>query len=121
MRGIHGFKGFEFPQGPQGPLPKPNLPSRRNPQAKELAHRFFLRERAAQNGRLQTDLPEIRMSLFRDLPIQRKLILAILGTTTVALVLACAVSILYERRSFRRSLVEEMGAHANVVATNSRS
>ena len=59
------------------------------------------------------------MSLFRDLPIQRKLILAILGTTTVALVLACAVSILYERRSFRRSLVEEMGAHANVVATNS--
>ena len=59
------------------------------------------------------------MTAFRDWPIKRKLALAILGTTGIALVAACATFIVFEISAFRISLVNKVTAVADVVAVNS--
>ena len=59
------------------------------------------------------------MTAFRDWPIKRKLAVAILGTTGIALGAACATFIAYEVSTFRSSLVSKVTALADVVAVNS--
>ena len=59
------------------------------------------------------------MASFRDWPINRKLGTAILGTTAVALLAACAAFIFYELSTFRSSLVSKASVLADVVAANS--
>ncbi|MCD6059697.1 MAG: response regulator [Moraxellaceae bacterium] len=56
---------------------------------------------------------------FRDLPIGRKLTLAILVTSGVVLLLACIGFVAYESRTFRQGMVDDLGTLGRVVATNS--
>ncbi|MDQ3624573.1 MAG: hybrid sensor histidine kinase/response regulator, partial [Verrucomicrobiota bacterium] len=59
------------------------------------------------------------MALFRDLPIGSKLRVAILGTSTAALLLAAAAFISYDLLTFRHSFAAELTAQADVIAINS--
>lgn len=59
------------------------------------------------------------MSLFADLPVQRKLGLAMLATSTVALVVACAVFLTVEYYGYRRSIVHNLATLAQISANNS--
>lgn len=59
------------------------------------------------------------MTSFRDLPIRRKLILAILLTSFVSLALASSAFIGFEWYSERREMVEEMTALADIIGANS--
>src|ERR1700753_1724326 len=56
------------------------------------------------------------MSLFADLPVQRKLGLAMLVTSTVALVVACAVFLTVEYYGYRRSIVHNLATLAHISA-----
>lgn len=55
---------------------------------------------------------------FRNLPIKRKMTLAVLGTTTIALLLACATFVVYERVSSRRAMERNLVVLANALARN---
>src|SRR5579862_3863611 len=59
------------------------------------------------------------LSFIRNLPIRRKLGVAILGTTAASLVAACAAFIGYEVRTYRASMAEDMTLLADVLAVNS--
>ena len=59
------------------------------------------------------------MTSFRDLPIRRKMTMAILGTTTATLILACLVFYAYARVSFRANIVRNLGVLSDVLARNS--
>ena len=59
------------------------------------------------------------MKAFRDLPIKRKMTIAVLGTTGIALILACIAFIVYERHSFRAATVRNLAVLADVLALNS--
>lgn len=55
----------------------------------------------------------------RDLPIRRKLMTMILGTSGVVLFLTCAAFLAYEVYSFRRSSVQQLSTLGRIVADNS--
>ncbi|MFN7139285.1 MAG: ATP-binding protein, partial [Limisphaerales bacterium] len=55
----------------------------------------------------------------RDTPIQRKLTIIIMLTTSMVLAVTCVAFVTYEVYSFRRTLVDEMTTVATVVAANS--
>ena len=59
------------------------------------------------------------MKAFRDLPIKRKMTIAVLGTTGLALIAACLAFIIYERHSFRGAMVRSLTVLADVLARNS--
>ncbi len=59
------------------------------------------------------------MNSFRNLPIQRKLTLAMLLTTAVALALACAAFFVYEFITYRDTLERDMTVLADVLGQNS--
>lgn len=59
------------------------------------------------------------MTRFRDLPIRRKLFIAILGTTTVALLVACSAFIVFELSTFRGSLESKAIVLADILGYNS--
>lgn len=59
------------------------------------------------------------MKAFRDLPIKRKMTIAVLGTTGIALLLACLAFIIYERQSFRSAMTRNLTVLADVLALNS--
>ncbi len=59
------------------------------------------------------------MTPFRDLPIRRKLFLAILGTTSIALLAACAAFIAFELVTFRGTLESKTKVIADILGTNS--
>ncbi|MDB6019023.1 MAG: hybrid sensor histidine kinase/response regulator [Pedosphaera sp.] len=61
------------------------------------------------------------MSWFQNLPIKRKLTLVILLTCSVVLLLACGILAAYELFDFRRIMVRDMTALADVLAKNSRA
>ena len=58
------------------------------------------------------------MKSFRNLSIQRKLTAVILATTCLALALACAGFVLYQRASFRATMISELSAWADTLGTN---
>ena len=55
------------------------------------------------------------MRAFRDLPIKRKMTIAVLGTSGIALILACVAFIVYERHSFRIAMVRNLTVLADGV------
>jgi signal transduction histidine kinase len=57
--------------------------------------------------------------MLRDAPIQRKLTLIIMLTTSVALLLACAAFVSYELVTFRGAMVRELSILAEVIGANS--
>ncbi len=59
------------------------------------------------------------MPLLRDLPIRRKLSLAMLGTTLVVLVAACGALLAYQYAASRKELARHLTAIADVLALNS--
>ncbi len=59
------------------------------------------------------------MHFFQDLPIKRKLSAAILGTTSAALLAACAAFTVYDQITFRQLLEERMTTLADVLAITS--
>ena len=59
------------------------------------------------------------MSSFHDLPIKRKLTVAVLGTTLVTLLAACAAFLAYERVTFRRLMVRNLTVLVDALASNS--
>src|SRR5262245_56408097 len=59
------------------------------------------------------------MKKFRDLAIQRKMILIIMATTMVALLLVCTGFVVYDVLSFRRSILGNLSSLAGVIASNS--
>jgi len=61
------------------------------------------------------------MRRLQDLPIQRKVTLVILLTCCAALLLACGALAAYEVIDFRRALVRDMTALADVLAKNTRA
>src|ERR1041385_4089222 len=61
------------------------------------------------------------MRPLRDLPIKRKVTLVILLTCAAALLLACGALAAYEVIDFRRALVRDMTALADVLAKNTRA
>ncbi|MES1166712.1 MAG: CHASE sensor domain-containing protein, partial [Pseudomonadota bacterium] len=56
---------------------------------------------------------------FRNLPIQRKLMTIILGTSGVVLFLTCAAFISYEFVTFRKNAVQQLSTLGEIVAANS--
>ena len=58
------------------------------------------------------------MKAFRDFPIKRKMTMTVLGTTAIALVLACVAFIIYERMSFRAAMARNLTVLADVLARN---
>jgi two-component sensor histidine kinase/HAMP domain-containing protein len=56
---------------------------------------------------------------FRNLSIKRKLTLIDLLTTTIALCVACGAFIVYERVSFRRTVLRELTVTAEIIGRNS--
>ena len=56
---------------------------------------------------------------FRNLPIRRKMSVAVLGTTTIALVVACGAFLAYERVTFRGAMARNLGVLAEALAHNS--
>ncbi|MEA3212605.1 MAG: hypothetical protein QOE70_5662 [Chthoniobacter sp.] len=67
-------------------------------------------------GNFQT---KTTVPFFRDLPIKRKLTVAVLGTTTIALLVACAAFVAYERVTFRRAMERNLTVLADALALNS--
>lgn len=59
------------------------------------------------------------MTLLADLPIQRKLRLAMLLTSSLALLVACAVFLTVEYFGYRRNLVQSVTTLAQIMADNS--
>ena len=59
------------------------------------------------------------MTAFRDLPIRRKMTVAILGTTSATLILACLAFFAYARVSFRENIVRNLEVLSDVLARNS--
>ena len=59
------------------------------------------------------------MTVFRDLPIRRKLTVAVLGTTFVVLLAACAAFLAYERATFRRLMATNLHVLVDALAINS--
>jgi signal transduction histidine kinase len=59
------------------------------------------------------------MTLFRDTPIQRKLMTMILVTSGVVLLLTCAAFVGYEFFTFRKTLVQQLAVDGEIVAANS--
>jgi methyl-accepting chemotaxis protein len=59
------------------------------------------------------------MAAFRNLPINRKLAVAILGTTGAALLLACGAFVTYELATFKEAMVRSMTLVADGVGTAS--
>ncbi len=59
------------------------------------------------------------MITFRDLPIRRKLAVAILGTTGAALLLACLSFVAYDQMTFRDALKDKVILLADILGTNS--
>ena len=59
------------------------------------------------------------MSSFRDLPIKRKLSLAMLGTTLAVLLAACATLLAYQYATSRQELARHLTVIADVLALNS--
>src|ERR1700693_1924388 len=58
------------------------------------------------------------MKSFRNLSIQRKLAAVILGTSCLALALACAGFAVYERASLRATMISELSALADTLGAN---
>ena len=58
------------------------------------------------------------MTHFRDLPIRRKMTVAMLGTTLIALLAACAAFLIYERATFRAGMVRNLEVLADTLAKN---
>jgi signal transduction histidine kinase len=56
---------------------------------------------------------------FRNLPIQRKLMVIILGTSVVVLLLTCSAFLAYEVITFRRTSVRQLSTLGEVIALNS--
>ena len=61
------------------------------------------------------------MSGYRDLSIKWKLTWIILGTSTAALLLACAAFVGYELITFRDGMVQEASTLADVIGENSKA
>ena len=59
------------------------------------------------------------MRAFRDLSIRRKLVLIIMFTSGVALLLACAVFIGYDRYTFQQAKVHDLTTLADIIGSNS--
>ena len=59
------------------------------------------------------------MKRFRDLAIQRKMILIIMATAMVALLLVCSGFVVYDVLAFRRSILGNLSILASVIASNS--
>jgi signal transduction histidine kinase len=59
------------------------------------------------------------MSIFKDKPIRQKLMTGMLITSSVVLLIACAIYFMYEYASFRRSLLERTRVLAEMCASNS--
>lgn len=56
---------------------------------------------------------------FRSLPIQRKLMAIVLGTSAIVLVLTCTAFIAYELLTFRQNSRQQLATLGEVIATNS--
>ena len=56
---------------------------------------------------------------FRDLPIQRKLMVIIFGTSGVVLLLTCTAFLAYDVFTFRRSAIRQLSTLGEVIAANS--
>ncbi len=56
---------------------------------------------------------------FRDLPIQRKLMVILFGTSGVVLLLTCTAFLAYDVLTFRRSAVRQLSTLGEVIAANS--
>ncbi len=59
------------------------------------------------------------MRSFRDIPIKSKMTAALLGTTFIALLVACTTFLAYERLAFRQALATNLNVLADVLARNS--
>ncbi len=59
------------------------------------------------------------MDFFRHLPIKQKMSLAVLGTTAIALLAACATFVAYERITFRQAMARNLTVLADALARNS--
>src|ERR1700722_7213728 len=61
------------------------------------------------------------MNWLKDLPIKRKLTVAILATCSIALLTACGVLAAFELYEYRLALLRDMTVLANVLANNSHA
>ncbi|HEY7544551.1 MAG TPA: histidine kinase dimerization/phospho-acceptor domain-containing protein, partial [Blastocatellia bacterium] len=59
------------------------------------------------------------MRAFRDISIKRKLTLIIMATSSIALLVASAAFIIYDRISFRQAMVEDLSTTAEIIGSNS--
>ncbi|MEE8311390.1 MAG: response regulator [Candidatus Binatia bacterium] len=59
------------------------------------------------------------MKLIRDLSIKYKLVLMIVTTSAVVLLFTSAAVVFYDASSYKRTMVEELAAHADIIAHNS--
>ena len=59
------------------------------------------------------------MGAFRDLSIKRKLTIIIMSTSSVSLLLACSVFVIYDLITFRRSMIDDHSILAESIGINS--
>src|SRR5881394_654731 len=59
------------------------------------------------------------MRFLRDVSLKRKLMVIIMLTSSVALLLACAAFVTYEREEFRRDMVDDLTVKAELFAEQS--
>ena len=61
----------------------------------------------------------MNLHFFRNMPIRRKLTVAIVGTATIALLVACVTFVAYELVTFREAMAGKLSILADVLGTNS--
>src|SRR5437016_11674983 len=59
------------------------------------------------------------MSFLRDVSLKRKLMIIIMLTSSVALLLACAAFVVYERAQYRKDVVDDLTVKAEVIGSQS--
>ena len=59
------------------------------------------------------------MSFLRDVSLKRKLLVIIMLTSSVALLLACAAFVIYERAQYRKDVVDDLTVKAEMIGSQS--
>src|SRR5205814_5544992 len=61
----------------------------------------------------------VTMRVLRDASLKKKLMVIIMATSSVALLVACAAFVIYERAQYRKEVVDDLTVKAEVIGSQS--